>query len=284
MTLSVESAPVTRGRAVVWPVLVGVAVLAGATAAALAALSIADALTATGLPDPGPVTTLGLPFVRAAGEIAAVLAVGSFMFAAFFVPPQESGVLDAAGYRALRMGTAAAGVWALHLVLLARWSKPEHALQLARIQTATVAVLALVTVGIGGWLTGGSVLPRIPPESETWLSVVFLAVLATAAAMILLSWAQSRLTATRAAVILTLEPAAAGITGALLGSEFGGRTIAGGALLLAAMVMVELGSMSRFTKRPARHRAPPTWSGAGSRCAGRTSQDDRLVGPPGVAR
>ncbi|CAN5775233.1 cytochrome c oxidase assembly protein [soil metagenome] len=108
----------TRTRSVVWPVLVGVALLAGCTAAGLAALSIADALTATGLPDPGPVTTIGLPFVRAAGEIAAVLAVGSFMFAAFFVPPQDSGVLDAAGYRALRMGTAAAGVWAVCAALL----------------------------------------------------------------------------------------------------------------------------------------------------------------------
>ena len=41
----------------VWPVLVGVGVLAGATAAGIGALSLADALTATGLPNPGPVTT-----------------------------------------------------------------------------------------------------------------------------------------------------------------------------------------------------------------------------------
>src|SRR6202000_3241482 len=78
----------------------------------IGALSLADALTATGLPDPGPATTLGLPFVRAAGEIAAVLAVGSFLFAAFLVPPQSSGVLDAGGYRALRLGTLACGAWA----------------------------------------------------------------------------------------------------------------------------------------------------------------------------
>ena len=64
--------------------------LAGATAAGIGALSLADALTATGLPDPGPVTTYGLPFVRAAGEIAAVVAVGSFLFAAFLVPPQAT--------------------------------------------------------------------------------------------------------------------------------------------------------------------------------------------------
>lgn len=111
--------PATRARSATYlPVLVGVAILAGCTAAGIAALSLADALTATGLPDPGPVTTLGLPFVRAAGEIAAVLAVGSFLLAAFLVPPQDSGVLDAAGYRALRLGTAASGTWAVCAALL----------------------------------------------------------------------------------------------------------------------------------------------------------------------
>jgi putative copper resistance protein D len=105
-------------RIAVWPVLWMVAMLAGITAAGIGALSLADALTATGLPDPGPVTTLGLPFVRAAGEIAAVLAVGSFMFASFFVPPQDNGVLDVAGYRALRIGVAAAGAWAVCAALL----------------------------------------------------------------------------------------------------------------------------------------------------------------------
>lgn len=110
-------APAQR-RALVWPVLAGVALLAGCTAAGLGALALADALTVTGLPDPGPATTLGLPFVRAAGEIAAVVAVGSFLFAAFMVPPQSSGVLDADGYRALRLGTAASGIWAVCAALL----------------------------------------------------------------------------------------------------------------------------------------------------------------------
>jgi cytochrome c oxidase assembly factor CtaG/putative copper export protein len=110
--------PVGTARALVWPLLIGVAVLAGCTAAGIGVLSLASALTATGLPDPGPVTTLGLPFVRAVGELAAVLAVGSFLFAAFLVPPQSNGVLDAAGYRALRLGTAASGAWAVCAAML----------------------------------------------------------------------------------------------------------------------------------------------------------------------
>ena len=110
--------PASPRRASAWPLLIGVAALAGCTAAGIGLLSLAAALTATGLPNPGPVTTIGLPFVRAAGEIAAVVAVGSFLTAAFLVPPQENGVLDADGYRALRVGTVAAGAWTVCAALL----------------------------------------------------------------------------------------------------------------------------------------------------------------------
>lgn len=113
-----DAAATSRRQTVAWPLLAGVAVLAGCTAAGIGALSLAAALSAAGLPDPGPVTTLGLPFVRALAEVAAVLAVGSFLFAAFLVPPQSSGVLDADGYRALRLGTVASGVWAVSAALL----------------------------------------------------------------------------------------------------------------------------------------------------------------------
>ncbi|NKZ13700.1 bifunctional copper resistance protein CopD/cytochrome c oxidase assembly protein [Mycolicibacterium septicum DSM 44393] len=118
MTSAGQVAASSVRNSVVWPVLVGVGLLAGAVAAGIGALSLADALTATGLPDPGPVTTYGLPFVRAAGEIAAVIAVGSFLFSAFLAAPQTNGVLDVAGYRALRLGSAASGVWTVCAALL----------------------------------------------------------------------------------------------------------------------------------------------------------------------
>jgi putative copper resistance protein D len=114
---TVAARAVARTSAV-WPILFGVGLLAGVTAAGIGGLSLADALTATGLPDPGPVTNYGLPFFRAAGEIAAVVAVGSFLVAAFLVPPQRNGILDASGYRALRLGTVASGVWAVCAAML----------------------------------------------------------------------------------------------------------------------------------------------------------------------
>ncbi len=137
---------------------------------------------------------------------------------------------------------ASATVWGLHLVLLSRWSAPGHALRLARAQAATVTGLGLLVLLVRPVATGGSPLPVLPPDAAAWGSVLFLAVLASAVAMALLSWAQSRVRATRAAVILTLEPAVAGITAALAGTALTGRTVLGALLLLAAMYVVELSS------------------------------------------
>ncbi|MRH89254.1 copper resistance protein CopD [Nocardia sp. SYP-A9097] len=93
-----------------------VAALGGAVTAVVAALvvglSASQALSLLGIPDPGPLTTYGLPAVRAVADLAAALTIGSLLFAAFFVPPQENGLLDVGGYRALRRAGNAALVWA----------------------------------------------------------------------------------------------------------------------------------------------------------------------------
>ena len=140
----------------------------------------------------------------------------------------------------------AALAWGVHLVLLSRWAKPQFAFRLARVQLITVTAMALITIGIGALWTGRSALPDLPPNGAAWVSVLFLAFVASAAAMVALSWAQSRMSATRAAVILTLEPAAAGVTAAALGVALDGRTVIGGTLLIAAMLVVELRSRRRI--------------------------------------
>ena len=73
----------------------------------------------------------------------------------------------------------------------------------------------------------------------------FLALVATAAAMVVLSWAQSRVAAARAAVILTLEPAVSGLTATLAGNALTGRVILGAVLLIAAMSLVELARLQQ---------------------------------------
>ncbi len=155
----------------------------------------------------------------------------------------------------------AAGSWALHLVLLSRWGKADFAFELARLQTVTVTVMALLAVFLGGVICGGRPFPAIPADGQTWLSIAFLALPATAVAMIALSWAQSRMTATRAAIILTLEPAAAAATAALLGAEVGLRTIIGGSLLVGAMLIVELGPRWPGLRQQFRATAMPVENG-----------------------
>ncbi|HYQ34735.1 MAG TPA: cytochrome c oxidase assembly protein [Mycobacterium sp.] len=186
--------PVGRSRPLVWPLLIGVAVLAGCTAAGIGALSLAGALTATGLPDPGPATTLGLPFVRAVGEIAAVLAVGSFLFAAFLVPPQSSGVLDAGGYRALRLGTVASAAWAVCAAMLVPLTISDVSGQpvVDHLNPATIWSLA----------------PMISAASA-WRWTAFLAAIVTLASLSVLRWSWTPLLL--AGSLVTLIPL--GLTG-----------------------------------------------------------------------
>lgn len=105
-------------RSTTTSVFVTAGVIAGVVAALIVMLSASDALVLLGIPDPGPATTYGLPALRAIGEIAAVIAVGSFLLAAFLVPPQKNGVLDVDGYRAVRTGSVASIVWAVCALLL----------------------------------------------------------------------------------------------------------------------------------------------------------------------
>ncbi len=69
-------------------------------------------------PRSGWITTYGIAAVQGMGEIAAAVAVGSALFAAFFVPPQRDGVLDVGGYRAMRWAAVAALVWAVASVVM----------------------------------------------------------------------------------------------------------------------------------------------------------------------
>lgn len=188
-----DKAAAGRRSAGVWPALAGVAVLAGCTAAGIGTLSLASALSATGLPDPGPVTTLGLPFIRAAGEIAAVLAVGSFLFAAFLVPPQRSGVLDADGYRALRLGAIASGGWAVCAALLVP-------LTISDVSGHPVVDLSPIRV----WSLTGLI-----TTASAWRWTAILAALVTVVSLAVLRWSWTPVLL--AAAVATLLPL--GLTG-----------------------------------------------------------------------
>lgn len=66
------------------------AAIAGVVGAMISWAFLSESLAALGIPDPGPITTAGLPFLRSAGLMVAALAVGSFLAASFFINPKTS--------------------------------------------------------------------------------------------------------------------------------------------------------------------------------------------------
>jgi drug/metabolite transporter (DMT)-like permease len=132
---------------------------------------------------------------------------------------------------ALTLGAAA--LYALHIVLLGRFSTAGAATGLATVQAAVIAVVCLAAASPGG--------VALPQDRGQWLSLLYMAVVAGAGALWAQTWAQAHLPATRAAVVMTLEPVfAAGFAVALGGESLTARMLAGGALVLAAMYVVEL--------------------------------------------
>ena len=81
----------------------------------------------------------------------------------------------------------------------------------------------------------------LPQTTGDWLSVVYMAVVAGAAALLGQTWAQAHLPPTRTAIIMSMEPVFAALFAVLLGGESATlRMLLGGALVLAAMLIVEL--------------------------------------------
>ncbi|MEV6275104.1 cytochrome c oxidase assembly protein [Nocardia sp. NPDC051832] len=163
--------------------------VAAVVAALVVALSAAQALSLLGIPDPGPLTTYGLPAIRALNDLLAALTVGSLLFAAFLVPPQANGLLDVAGYRALRRASHFALMWACCAALLVPLTvsdttgqhvgnlwRPEQLwraiglVDLAQAWRTTVVLALIVAIGCRlalrwGWapvLFGGAVVTMMP--------------------------------------------------------------------------------------------------------------------------
>jgi drug/metabolite transporter (DMT)-like permease len=131
---------------------------------------------------------------------------------------------------------ACAVAFAAHLLTLAHAAPQLSARRLGTLQVAFAALFMLITLPLGGH----------PSLQLTPISVIALAItalLATAAAFTIQSWAQQILPPTHTALILTLEPVFAALTSLLFFHErFGPRELLGAALILAGILLAELRS------------------------------------------
>lgn len=128
---------------------------------------------------------------------------------------------------------AGAILYALHIVALSRWSSPRDALAMATIQTAVISAMCLLLASPGGI--------TLASGTRDWLAVIYMALGAGALAMLAQTWAQGQLSASRAALLMTMEPVFAATFAVVFGNEqLGMRVLFGGALILAGMLIAEM--------------------------------------------
>ncbi|MCW2809697.1 MAG: hypothetical protein JWP61_155 [Friedmanniella sp.] len=141
------------------------------------------------------------------------------------------------GYGEL-MTLLSALVYAVHILALGRLSEAGAALSLSLVQMAVITVVCLVAAL---WPGGGSRGLELPASGHDWLQVLYLAVVASALTMVAQTWAQARIEASRAAVVMAMEPVWAAAFAVALGGELvTARMVVGGLAILAAMYLVEL--------------------------------------------
>jgi len=125
-------------------------------------------------------------------------------------------------------------LFALHIVLLGRWSPGMPAAPLAMVQMGTAAVI---------FSAGGTWQLRLPSAS-VWFAIAVTGVFASALGFYIQTWSQKFISPNRTALILATEPAwALAAAVVLAGQRLGLLQAIGAALVLAAIVGHELASL-----------------------------------------
>ena len=200
--------------------------------------------------------TAGLAHTAASvsGFITGMYVVATPLFAALLLRSRIGGLtwmavlLAVAGLGVLTLGDVSTGlglgygealtlvsalIYALHIVGLGAWSESRDALGMAIVQCMVIAAICALAAAPGGI--------TLPQRGGDWLSIAYMALFAGAAALLGQTWAQAHLPPTRTAIIMSMEPVFAAGFAVLLGGESATqRMLLGGALVLAAMLIVEL--------------------------------------------
>jgi drug/metabolite transporter (DMT)-like permease len=123
--------------------------------------------------------------------------------------------------------------FAAHIIALSRWSNGLDVYAMTIVQLATCTLMTGVISFAQGY--------EAPADTAGWLVVIYTAVICTAVAFVVQTWSQAHISATKVAVILTMEV----VFAALFAMVFGGETLtvralAGGVLMMLAMFMIVL--------------------------------------------
>lgn len=144
-----------------------------------------------------------------------------------------SGGLPAQWNRGDLLTAGCAVAFAGHILAVERYSRRMDFERLSLMQIAAVALLA--------WAAAWIEPARVVWSARLWAALLATSVLATAVSFVLYTWAQGQTSAARAALIFALEPVFAGLVAwAAAGERWTAVSLGGAALILAAIVLVEL--------------------------------------------
>lgn len=135
---------------------------------------------------------------------------------------------------------ACAVLFALHIIGLGLWSSKHDSYALTVVQLAVCAIISW----IGAFVWDGGM--QTPPDGEVWFAIIFTAVLATAVAFLVQTWAQGFLEPSRVAIILTSEVVFAAVISYSVGQETPTfLPVLGGSVMIMAMLIVEWPSKNK---------------------------------------
>ena len=134
-----------------------------------------------------------------------------------------------------------AACFAAHILATAVYAGRHDAMMLTAVQLGVVC-LVCGSLALGAALTGLTREPlALPRQSQVWIALVITAVLASAVAFFVQTYAQRHAPPARTAVIMTMEPVFAGVFGyALAGERLGLMGWIGAGLILAGMLAAEV--------------------------------------------
>ncbi len=177
-------------------------------------------------------------------EVAGILVATAGMIL-LTLPPGDGGTSGIAGVsfagmslagvsRGDLLSFACAVLFALHIVVTGHFAPATGFASLTVVQAAVVAGLGLALFGV--------VEPvRFHPTPTLWASIALTGLFCTALAFTTMAWAQQYTSATRAALIFTLEPVAAWLTSwAMTGEQLANRGKVGAGIILAGILLGEL--------------------------------------------
>lgn len=123
--------------------------------------------------------------------------------------------------------------FAAHITALSKWSAGRDAYAMTITQLSMCAAMTGVASAFEGY--------SAPPDSGVWAVVIFTAVFATAIAFIVQTWSQAHMSATKVAVILTMEVVFAAFFAIIFaGERLTLQAALGGILVVTAMYLIVL--------------------------------------------